>query len=226
MGKRQIGEMQPFEFVITILIANLACISMEDIQKPLIYGMVAIITLLIVHHIAVLLIKKFLFLRKIFEGTPSIVIEPRGINFRQLKKNRLTLSDLIESMRVQGYFSFEEIAYGIYETNGKFSAISSNIKKRDSLKMPTSPATLPFILIEIGKLNKTNLEKCGIDENWILEELKKLGITGYKSIDVLTLDTMGNVYLQQKSEPYKTFKINYIRNDFFHSDANKFQFSE
>ena len=113
MGKSQVGEMQPFEFVISLLIAELACIPMADTSIPLLYGIIAIITIFILHQIVWLLDLWFKPMKTIICGKPSIVINKDGIDEYQLKKNNLDVSDLIESMRVAGYFSLDDVYYGL-----------------------------------------------------------------------------------------------------------------
>ena len=110
MGKRQIGEMQPFEFVITLIIADLACIPMAELSVPLVHGIVPILTLLIVHFLICFLSRKFQFARYLLTGRPAIVISPKGINYKELKELNMTLDDLIELMRGCDCFKIEEIA--------------------------------------------------------------------------------------------------------------------
>lgn len=104
MGKRQIGEMQPFELVITLLIAELACIPMADTSIPLLYGIVSILTIYFLHQIVCLLDLQFKPMKAVLSGSPSIVLNKNGIDDTQLKKNNLDVSDLIESLRGAGIF--------------------------------------------------------------------------------------------------------------------------
>ena len=99
MGKRQVGEMQPFEFVITLIIADLACIPMAELAVPLAHGIVPIFTLLILHFLICVFSRKSMKMRYLLSGRPAIVISPRGINYMELKKLNMTLDDLIEAMR-------------------------------------------------------------------------------------------------------------------------------
>ena len=109
MGKSQIGEMQPFEFVISLVIAELACIPMADTSIPLFYGIIAIVTIFILHQIVWLLELWFKPVKTVVTGKPSVVINKNGIDEFQLKKNNLDVSDLIESMRVGGGFILAEV---------------------------------------------------------------------------------------------------------------------
>ena len=128
MGKRQIGEMQPFEFIITLIIADLACVPMADVSIPLVYGIVSISCLFLLHQILSLLEQSGAFFKRIVSGVPSIVINKEGVDLKELKKNNLGVDDLIESMRALGYFSFDDLSYAIYESNGKLSAFINPYK--------------------------------------------------------------------------------------------------
>ena len=105
MGKRQIGEMQPYELVITLIIAELACIPMGDPSIPLLYGIVSILTVYFLHQIVCLIDLHIPNAKNILSGSPSIVLNKNGIDDTQLKKNNLNVSDLIESLRTEGYFA-------------------------------------------------------------------------------------------------------------------------
>lgn len=200
MGKRQIGEMQPFELVITLVIAELACIPMADISIPLIYGIVAILALFILHQAVSLLEQGGLFIKRMVSGKPSLVLGPDGIDYKELKRNNLDVEDLIESMRAGGYFSLDDLKYGIFEANGKFSALESE-------KAENSQPMLPLLMINDGKMNHKNLELIGKDEQWLAQILKKQGASGYKNVLVMTLDSSGKIYLQEKGKKYSTFNI-------------------
>ena len=104
MGKRQIGEMQPFEFVITLLIAELACIPMADISIPLLYGVASVVTIFFLHQLLLLFDLQCKPFKAVVGGKPSVVINKNGIDISQLKRNHLDLSDLIESMRSADIF--------------------------------------------------------------------------------------------------------------------------
>ena len=122
MGKRQIGEMQPFELVITLLIAELACIPMSDISVPLIYGIAAILAVFIIHQALSLLDRSGRILKRVISGKPSIVLNKDGVDFVELRKNNMDVEDLIESMRSAGYFSLDDLDYAIFESNGKLGS--------------------------------------------------------------------------------------------------------
>ena len=115
MGKRQIGEMQPYELVITLIIAELACIPMEDTSIPLLYGIISILTVYLLHQIVCLIDLNFRGAKVVLSGSPSVVLNKNGVDDTQLKKNNLDVSDLIESLRVEGFFALDAVEYALYD---------------------------------------------------------------------------------------------------------------
>lgn len=197
MGKSQIGEMQPFEFVITLLIAELACIPMADSSIPILYGIIAIVTIFILHQIVWLLDLWFKPMKTIICGKPSVVINKDGIDEYQLKKNNLDVSDLIESMRSAGYFNIDDVYYGIYEANGKFTALE---------KPEKAGYSLPIMLIDRGKPDNQNLERCGLFGEK-LDKLLKANGAKIKDVVAMTVNGEGRVYFQKRGEKYKILNI-------------------
>jgi len=196
-GKSQIGEMQPFEFVISLLIAELACIPMADTSIPLLYGIIAIIAIFILHQIVWLLDLWFKPMKTVICGKPSIVINKDGIDEYQLKKNNLDVGDLIESMRVAGYFSLDDVYYGLYEANGSFSALENPDRSTSSLSVT---------VIDGGKADKKNLALCGIDRQELDKFLEEQNAS-LKQVIVMTVNSEGRVYFQKKGEKYKILKM-------------------
>ncbi len=196
MGKSQIGEMQPFEFIITLLIAELACIPMADSSIPLLYGVVSIVAMFILHQIVWLLDLWFKPMKTLICGRPSLVITKEGIDEYQLKKNNLDVSDLIESMRAAGYFNLDDVYYGLYEANGSFSALEKEEKT----------SSLAVTLIDSGKLNAHNLSTCGI-ERAALDKFLKEQRAKINKVLVMTVDGNGRVYFQKRGESYKILQM-------------------
>ncbi len=199
MGKRQIGEMQPFELVITLLIAELACIPMSDVSIPLVYGISAILAVFIIHQILSTLERSNRFFKRIISGKPSLVLTKEGVDFEQLRKNDMDVEDLIESMRTAGYYSLDDLDYAIFESNGNFSA-----KEKSERSESTS---MPIILASDGKFADKNLEIARFDRQEIMSTIKKRGINSIKKVGVMTLDGNGKVYLQEKGKKYETFNV-------------------
>ncbi|MGN1060907.1 MAG: DUF421 domain-containing protein [Candidatus Coproplasma sp.] len=192
MGKSQIGEMQPFEFVITLLIAELACIPMADSSVPLLYGVISILAIFILHQIVWLLDMWFTPMKTVICGKPSLVINRQGVDSYQLRKNNLDISDLIESMRGAGYFNLDDVYYGLYESNGSFSALPKE----------QITQSLPLLIIENGKKNAKNMRLAGIGDSELDAILQGQNVK-LKKVLVMTVDGDGRVYFQQKGKPYK-----------------------
>ena len=125
MGKRQIGELQPYEFVITIMISDLAALPMQDTRLPLILGIIPIITLLFIKTILTQLQLKSQTARKILEGEPVILVHKGKINMKALSKQQINLDELMEELRLAGYFDLNDIEYAILENNGQLSFLTS-----------------------------------------------------------------------------------------------------
>ena len=201
MGKRQIGEMQPFELVITLLIAELACIPMADTSIPLLYGIVSVLTIFLLHQCVLLLDLKARPLKRVIGGKPSLVINKNGVDVSELERNNLDVSDLIESMRSAGYFSLDEVDYALYEANGQFTAMPrENTPKENKI-------SLPVLIVDDGKYDKHNLALTKTDETFFADILQKQGVKKLKKVFVLTLDGTGKIYLQVRGEKYRSFRI-------------------
>ena len=195
MGKRQIGEMQPFEFIITLIIADLACIPMADLSIPLIYGVAAVLALFLLHQLFTLIEQSGRVPKKILSGTPSVVINKNGVDLNELKKNNMGVEDLIESMRSQGYFSLDDVDYAIFESNGKLSALESAEREK-------TPSSMPILIINNGKLLGKNLKVLQDDEEKLKSFVAQNGAT-LKNTEALTVDGNGRAYLKKKNEKFR-----------------------
>ena len=198
MGKRQIGEMQPFEFVITLIIADLACVPMADVSIPLLYGIVSILVLFLLHQLISLIEQSGDFAKRLVSGKPSVVITREGVNFLELKRNNLGVEDLIESMRAGGYFSLDDADYAIFEANGNLSVLAKQTREK--------PPALPLLFISEGKINTKNLELTRITKEELAAFLKEQNAS-VRQVSVMTLDNNGKVYLQLKGQSYQTLTL-------------------
>lgn len=200
MGKRQIGEMQPFELVITLLIAELACIPMADISVPLVYGIAAILAVFILHQLLSVIEQSGQFAKRIISGKPSLVLNKNGVDFTELRRNNMDVEDLIESMRSAGYYSLDDLDYAIFESNGKLSAK----EKPDYDKKKTS---LPVLIVGEGKVVRKNLSLIGKDEEWLKKVIKSNGAKNNKQVGVMTVDGNGKVYFQKEKDKFRIFNV-------------------
>lgn len=202
MGKRQLGEMQPFELVITFIIAEVACIPMNDPYIPFYYGIVPIITLGVLHLVLSVLARKSILARKIISGRSVIAIDKNGINYENLKKMNVNVNDLIEAVRSSGYMDFADIEYAIFETNGKVCVVE---KECDPTQ--PKPAYLPLSLLVDGKFDKENLELAGATEQKIIEVFLKNGIKNPKDVLYTDVRQDGTLYVSPKYKKCFTQKI-------------------
>ena len=206
MGKRQIGEMQPYELVITLIIADLATVPMSDANIPLINGILPLAILVILHYSITMLARKSIIFRKIVSGQPVIVISPDGINYDALKKLNMNLHDLQESLRQCNYFYFDQIQYAIIETNGKISVIPKSQyapATAQDVNVSNEKAELPILIITDGKVMKNNLKLVNMSEERLDQLFKILNINKVKDVVVMSLDSGGKMYYQLKNQPYK-----------------------
>lgn len=210
MGKRQLGQMQPFELVLTLIIADLATIPMAEVSVPVLEGIVPLFTLVILHFIITVSCKVSTKFSHFVSGKPVIVINPNGIDYKALKNLNLSIDDITEAVRGAGYFKLEQVQYAIMETNGKMSVFPKSEfapATIGDLKLEVEKSALPINLVSEGKILKENLSVAKVDENYITNLLKKADIKKVKDCLILTIDKGGSVFVQAFGEAYKTFKV-------------------
>lgn len=208
MGKRQIGDMQPFELVVTLIIADLACIPMSDVSIPLVFGIVPLLTLVVLHHGFTLLNRKSIFFRKLLNGKPIIVIDGDGINYPALKQLNMTLNDLTEGLRGCECFDLADVAFAIVETNGNISVLlksTASPATSEQLKLTPEQSALNYVLVNDGKVMEENLNELKLTQNFLQKLMKSQKTKSVSDILVLTINSNGNVYYQEKNKPCKTF---------------------
>lgn len=205
MGKRQIGELQPYEFVITIMISDLASLPMQDQRYPLLQGIVPIITLLFSKTLITRLELKLQSARNILDGSPCILIYNGKINYTALKKQQLNLDELFEELRLSKCYNLDEIQYAILENSGQMSILpkdynnslgSSNSSNGKTDNTYTPKVTLPKVLIADGKINRRSITSIDKSDEWIMNVLKSHGINSIDNILVAMYDTQGKFTVQ------------------------------
>ena len=203
MGKRQIGEMEPFELVIAIMVSELAALPMQDVRIPLIHGVIPIVTLLIVQLIITMLELKSEKAGAIITGTPSILISHGNIDIKELRNQRLSFNDLMEELRLNGYYNVSDIEFAILETSGQLSIMpksSATPVTREDLNLNVPQEELPLTIILDGKLNKRNLKLSKKDEPCVLKKLRKNNIDSIEKAFLGILDSKGNFFCQAKDK--------------------------
>lgn len=203
MGKRQIGELQPFELVITIMIAEFAATPIENSDIPLINGIIPIMTLLFLETLLSVLMLKSEIARKIIDGKPSIIMDKGELIYRELKKQRININDLLEHLRIDGYHNLHELEYIIIEPDGQLSVISKPDYKPLTVKdmnIETEPVGIPISLIIDGRRNHKNMELANCNNKWLDQQLKVQGYRNDKDVLLAYIDSKRNLYVQSKEE--------------------------
>jgi uncharacterized membrane protein YcaP (DUF421 family) len=202
MGKRQVAEMEPAEFVVTMLLANLAAVPMQDNGLPLLSGVVPIFTVLALELILAVLSMKLLPVRRMLNGVPTLLIREGEIDQRALAASRVSLDELEQKLREKDVFDYQNVAYAILETDGELTVMpypQHQTATRGDLCTELSPVGLSYNLISDGVVLRDNLRQAGRGEAWLRAELARRGL---RAKDVFLLSTDGSgairIVLRQK----------------------------
>ncbi len=205
MGKRQLGELQPFELAITLVASELACIPMGDASIPIIYGIIPVFSLFLVHILITKIATKSVRFRKFLNGKPVIVIEKGNILPNVMKDLNMNIDDIMEALRSSGYFNPSEVEYAILETNGNMSVLPKAESKPLSpmdVNVQVESSKLPITMIMEGNFIGENVAK--VDEKMKARITKYLDNINLNQEDILVLLVSGSeVFIQ----PYRN---NYI----------------
>lgn len=202
MGKRQIGQLQPFELVVAIMISELAAVPMQNTGIPLVNGIIPILTLLVAQIIMSFISLKSITARAIICGKPAILVENGRIIEENLRNEMYTLNDLLEQLRSKDIPNISDVEYAILETNGQLSIIPKSQKRPVTpmdINIPTNYEGLPLDLIIDGKIIYKNLDKIKFSDAWLKEQLSKFGIKNVKDVLFSSLGSDGNLFYQEKS---------------------------
>ena len=201
-GKRQLGQLEPTELVLMMLLSDLAAVPMQDFGIPLLYGAIPIITLLALSTLISALCYLHIRFRDLVCGTPAIVIREGVIQQRELAKNRLTIDELLEELRLQGVLSPSQVKYAVLETGGQLSVLlraDCQPATPQQMKLPVKDDVhLGVVIISDGHLLVKNMEKLHLDEKWLQKQLKQHAIQDHKEVFLLTVDSQGTVEVTKK----------------------------
>ena len=176
MGKRQIGELQTSELVVTLLISDIAAIPMQNTEQSLLSGIVPILILIVCEIIISFLMLKRAGFRRIICGKPIVIISDGKINQSEMHRLRMSTEDLSEELRQQGIFNIEDVGFAIVETNGKLSVLKKpekDIPTAEELGIKTNDKGLEVVVISDGDISKYSLKICGLNRDWLFDILKK-----------------------------------------------------
>ncbi len=206
MGKRQLGQMQPFELVLTLIIADLATIPMAEVSVPVLHGIIPLLTLVILHFVLTLLCKWSNKLSAFISGKPVIVINPKGLDYKAIKSLNLSVDDVFEAIRGCGYFKLEQVQYAIMETNGKMSVLPKSgfapVTVQD-MNLDVEKSSIPITVVNEGKVVKNNLKLAKMEDVELKKIFEKCKVKKAKEVMVMTIDKNGSVFLQKYNEKYQ-----------------------
>ncbi|MBQ3037870.1 MAG: DUF421 domain-containing protein [Clostridia bacterium] len=204
MGKRQIGEMQPSELVVAIMISDLASVPMQSIDFPLLSGVIPVLTLIVAEIFMSFAGLKSRFLRKIITGEPSIIIYNGHVNEKELRRLRFSMNDLLEQLRINNVPNIADVEMAMLETNGQISIIQKtdarSVTVKDLKIKDAQRSVLPCMLISDGDIVYKELKRSKKNIEWLKNQLKKRNINDIKEVFIASYDVNDGFYIQLKGE--------------------------
>lgn len=203
MGKRQVGELEPSELVLSLIIADLASVPMQDFGIPLLTGVVPILTLLALSTLMSVLTVKSVRFRTLLCGRPSMIIRNGVLDQREMARNRLTIDELLEELRGKGYADPSAVQYAILETSGQLSVLPYAREKPPTaaqLGRTVAEETLPLVLISDGRVLDRNLTALGRDRSWLAKQLRQARCAGQEHVFLMMADGTRPPYLVRKED--------------------------
>lgn len=202
MGKRQIGELQPSELVVAIMISDVATVPIEALDIPLLSGIIPVLTLLLAEVITSYLSLKSHTIRKFIMGEPSIVVYNGVVCEKELERQRFNLNDLLEELRLLGLFDISDVYIAVLETSGKLSVIpktqARSVTVDDMGLSNVRHEGLPCTVIMDGKFNHAEIRRSGHSEEYIRKALNNRGIKSPKDVFIASIDGEGEMFIQKK----------------------------
>jgi uncharacterized membrane protein YcaP (DUF421 family) len=203
MGKREIGKLSVFDLVISIMIAEIAVFVLEDMNKPVVEGVLPMVTLVGIQILIAYLSLKNQTIRKLFEGKPSFIIQNGKLNREEMKRQRYNLDDLLLQLRENKVKDVADVEFAILEASGKLTIVE---KEKLFTAPPSEPLDqiryegLPLPLIMDGKVQDESLEKLGKTRFWLKNEMQQKGVKDFKDVFFCTFDHRGNWFIDHKSK--------------------------
>lgn len=196
-GKRQIGELEPIELVLTMLLSDLASVPMQDFGIPLLNGLVPIITLLSLSTLFSYFSMRSMRFRSLVCGEPAIIIREGKLLQDVMRHNRLTLDELLEELRSQGISDLDDVKYAILETSGQLSVLLRADRQPVTAQQLSHEVKddvfLPTVIINDGRLLRSNLKEIGLDEAWLRQQLSTQHLSDTRDVFLLSVDPSGKV---------------------------------
>lgn len=201
MGKKQISQLNLFDYIVGITIGSVAADISLDLNKSFLDGVICMLVFGLTGALVSYVTLKSIKLRRFFTGTPSIIMENGKIIEEGLKKVKFDINDLMEELRGAGYFNIDEVAYAVMETNGKISFLPKDEEKpvtKKDMDLKIIPSSLVANIIIDGKIMMNNLKAMNKDEKWLSHELKVLGYKDLDEILLATLDSNDKIMVYKK----------------------------
>ena len=203
-GKRQIGQLEPIELVLTMTLSDLASVPMQDFGIPLLSGVIPIVTLLALSTLLSWCSMRNIRFRSLACGEPAIVIHNGVLQQDVMQQNRLTLDEILEELRIQGVSDITTVKYAVLETSGQLSLLlyaDEQPATPQQLGMAVEDdVTLPTVLINDGRLLAKNLKKVGLNDTWLFKQLEEKHIKRTQDVFFMTIDENRQVVLVEKEK--------------------------
>lgn len=203
MGKSELSQLQPYELVVIIMIAELASVPMENVSIPFINGTVAIFTLVLLQITVSIITLKSEKARSIICGKPTILIERGRIIEKELKKLRINMNDLIEQLRIKDIAKIDDVEFAILETNGELSIIPKAANRPltpSDMNLNVQQEELPISIIIDGKVNYENLKRASLDFDWLYDQLQRSNIREFNDVLYGYIDQNKKLHIHKKYE--------------------------
>lgn len=201
-GKRQIGQLEPIELVLTMLISDLASVPMQDFGIPLVNGVIPIVTLMALSTLLSYVSMRSVRFRSLVCGEPAIVIRDGQLRQDVMRHNRLTLDEILEELRAQGISDLGTVKYAVLETSGHLSVLPYAAEQPATPRQLDRPVredvTLPTVIVNDGRLLRNNLKKVSRDESWLRNILAEHRLASPRDVFLLTVDDAGETVLIPK----------------------------
>lgn len=208
MGKRQIGQLQPYELVFTIIVAELAASPMSNVSIPLLYGIMPIGALLLCYAVISVLCLKSERVRGFLAGRPTVLVRNGVIDQAAMREQGFTLNELLERIRYAGVFNVHEVGCAILEVSGQLSVFPVSQKRNvtpEDMGIQTGYESLPLNLVLDGRIQSNTLKMANLNDEWLLKQLKGLG-TKPSEVFYCSLDTSGLMAVQGQREDKLQFR--------------------
>lgn len=198
IGKRQLGELEPSELVVTILISEAAAQPVANPEASPTVSLVAVLTLMGMEYLMSLLSLKSVKFRAFLAGKPSLLVVHGRIDQSQMRRNRITPDELAEAMRQNGITDLNAVEYAVLETSGQISVISTpeeTAVTAGQMGIEVEDSGYAVIVINCGRVLKDNLRLLGRDENWLNAKLRANGLSNPQQVYMMTVDMSGGIFL-------------------------------